>query len=741
MNEQVDGWLLDAYPNETDLSLWIIREDGRREKYTQVFGATVYAAGPSARLRQLWMWLKSQPVPVRLSRTERRDVFKNTLQVVLAAEVRQPVKLDQLFRSMTTAFPDLTYYDADISVPLRHAAATGVFPLGHCRLDVRDGKVTRITSLNTPWELEPVMAPLRILSLEPDCDPAHDPPRSLKVAYERVHYELPLGSKRALLVALAAELRRYDPDVILTTWGDTWLMPFLLQACQESGLTLPLNRDESLAVVERRDHTYFSYGQIVYRGRQVLLRGRLHLDRHNAMLWGDYGMEGVLEMARVTRQPVQEAARLSPGTGISSMQFVTALQNGILIPWHKHQAETPKTALDLLHADMGGMIYQPTIGLHRDVAEIDFVSMYPGIMVRFNISPEVPRAGADLEPAAGEPGIVPQTLEPLLNKRLALKSALLTLPRYDCRRPLFKALASAHKWLLVTCFGYLGYKNARFGRIEAHEAVTAYGREALLRAKETAEDDGFEILHMYVDGLWVRKPGCKTPADFQALLAGITEGTRLPISLDGIYRWVVFLPSRLDERVPVPNRYFGVFQDGSVKVRGIEARRRDTAPFIAEVQLGLLDILARAEDADALKDELPKAEAFACKQLALLKAGRVPLEKLLVAQKLSRELGEYSTPSPAARAVRQMEAVGKTVRPGQRVRFLFTRGEAGVRAWDLPGEVDRRSIDVKQYEVLLARAVQTVLEPVRQSVHGGQDAECLYLFPLVNRRSFRQVRV
>jgi DNA polymerase-2 len=168
------------------------------------------------------------------------------------------------------------------------------------------------------------------------------------------------------------------------------------------------------------------------------------------MLWRDYGLAGVLEMARVTRQPVQEAARLSPGTGISSMQFVTALQNGILIPWHKSQSETPKTALQLMRADMGGMVYQPTIGLHRDVGGIDFVSMYPGIMVRFNISPEVPRAGTDLEPAPGAPGIIPLTLAPLLDKRLALKAALLRFSKYDCRRPLYQALASAHKWLLVT---------------------------------------------------------------------------------------------------------------------------------------------------------------------------------------------------------------------------------------------------------------------------------------------------
>ena len=152
-----------------------------------------------------------------------------------------------------------------------------------------------------------------------------------------------------------------------------------------------MNRDESQALLERKERTYFSYGQVIYRGAQVHLAGRWHLDSTMPCSGTITAWHGVLEMARVTRQPVQEAARLSPGTGISSMQFVTALRGNILIPWHKHQAETPKTAMDLLRADMGGLVYQPTVGLHRDVGGIDFVSMYPGIMVRFNISPEVPR--------------------------------------------------------------------------------------------------------------------------------------------------------------------------------------------------------------------------------------------------------------------------------------------------------------------------------------------------------------
>lgn len=606
MNHTITGWLFDVYPNDTDLTVWVIGDDGRRYCLTQDFAATVYAAGPPSRLRELWKWLLAQPVPVRLARAERRDVFRGMV-TVLAVEVLQPARLDGLFRSLAAAFPDLTCYDADLPLALRYAAAFDVFPLARCRLEVRGERVLSVTPLDTPWDLEPDPAPLRILSLEPDCDPGHGEPQTLAVSCGRLRYSLSLEKRTPLLVCLAALLQRCDPDLILSSWGDTWLLPFLMEAGRESGLPLPLNRDESQSAVERKEHTYFSYGQIFYRGRQVLLRGRWHLDRRNAMLWSDYGLEGALEMARLTRQPVQEAARLSPGTGISSMQFVTALKKGLLIPWRKHQAETPKTALDLLRSDMGGMVYQPTIGLHRDVAGIDFVSMYPGMMVKYNISPEIPRAGSDpsadpelrLEPVPGEPGIVPLTLAPLLDKRLALKSALLTLEKHDCRRPVYQALASAEKWLLVTCFGYLGYKNARFGRIEAHEAVTAHGREALLRAKESAEDLGFEILHMYVDGLWVRREGCKTPKDFESLLAEVTDRTGLPISLDGIYRWIVFLPSRLNERVPVPNRYFGVFQDGSIKVRGIEARRRDTPPFIAETQMGLLEILARAPDADA----------------------------------------------------------------------------------------------------------------------------------------------
>jgi len=731
---------------------------------------TFYALGPNPRLRELWRCLDDGAglsISSRRSAVERRDLFIDSPLRLMSIEVSNPIDQERLFARVSQEFPDLTYYDADIPLSLRHAARYGTFPLARLRLTADEtGLVHELQTLDSPWELDPTPAPLRILTIEPDCDPRRSAPTSLSIRCERFSCRLSLEPARPLLINLAAILRRCDPDLIQTAWGDTWLLPYLLDLSDSAGLPLPLNRDDRRDVLRKREFTYFSYGQVIHRGQQVLLFGRWHIDIFNAMMFHDYGLDGILESARVTSSPVQSAARLSPGSGISAMQMTTALRSDVLVPWHKQQAEDPKSALELIHADQGGMVYQPTIGLHHDVAEIDFVSMYPSIMVYFNISPETVAGQTAARLTAAHPGdqatrvpaldlwidqekvgLIPRTLDPLLQKRISFKRRLVNMPKWDPRRRQYQARSAAHKWLLVTCFGYLGYKNARFGRIEAHESVTAYSREALLRAKEAAEDLGFEVLHMYVDGLWVRKPGCSQVPDFQPLLEQINLATHLPIALEGIYRWVAFLPSRVNPKTPVANRYFGVFQDGSLKVRGIEARRRDAPPFISQTQLHLLELMAQAadpshlreqpsqaidassreklpqpSDANLYREQLTQAAAYLRRQLKRLRLGQVPLEDLVVTQKLSRDLSLYHVRSPAGRAAEQLVAQGKTVRPGEGVRFIYTLGDPGVHAWDQLERLDPRRVDLDRYKTLLLRASAAVLQPF------GVDEQRLPLF-------------
>ena len=399
------------------------------------------------------------------------------------------------------------------------------------------------------------------------------------------------------------------------------------------------------------------------------------------------------------------------------MQMITALQRQVMVPYTKQQTEQYKSARTLLRSDRGGLVFQPQVGLHENVIEIDFVSMYPSIISLFNISPEtihshsrqtavVPELNMPIDQS--KRGLLPETLQPILEKRIAIKAKMSQLSAQDCRYATLKSRAAALKWLLVVAFGYAGYKRARFGRIEAHEAITAYSREAMLRAKETAEEMGFEVLHMYVDGLWVKREGIQTKEAAHLLLDPIEQNTGLPIALEGCYKWIAFLPSKLDTRIPVPNRYFGVFTTNALKVRGIELRRHDTPPFIASLQENILAQLAKASRPElCLSPIITTIRA----QLHALKTGQVPLETLLVSQILSRELDAYRVLSPAARAAAQLAQHNMTRYPGQRIRFLFTRGEPGVFAWDSPTAPDPATIDTAHYTELTLRAAATILQP------------------------------
>lgn len=106
------------------------------------------------------------------------------------------------------------------------------------------------------------------------------------------------------------------------------------------------------------------------------------------------------------------------------------------------------------------------------------------------------------------------------------------LRRAGTDKEIYNRRQTALKWMLVTCFGYLGYRNARFGRIEAHEAVTAFGREKLLQAKEICEEEGFELLHAITDSLWIRKKGLDGEKVLH-LCQKISEVTGIPMNLEG----------------------------------------------------------------------------------------------------------------------------------------------------------------------------------------------------------------
>ena len=716
------AWLFDAYPSADGMTVWFLDGDGRAHALHDRFTPAFYAHGPRQDLHDLCRMLRSRGAPVELRRTERTDLFLDRPLEVLEVGVRIPASLPRLLRQAADFRPRLTYYDADIPLPQRYVLARAAFPLAYCAVEHVGDHVRQIEALDSPWEVDYRLPPLRVMTMRLSGEP-RNPARGhrgdLLVGVDGREYGFKRQDSRRLLLGLRHLLERHDPDLLLSAYGDNYILPRLLELSNHYRIPLPLNRHPGLAVEHKSAHSYFSYGRVIFRDEQHLLFGRWHIDRQNAFLADDYGLDGEIEIARMSGLPLQTVARTSTGAGISAMQVATALRRGVLVPWQKRQPEALKTGLDLLAADKGGLVYTPIAGLHEHVAELDFTAMYPSIMVHFNISPETVGTGCcpgEPVPALGtavcrhRQGLVPETLAPLLEKRARYKALIRQLPDDDRRKEAFQRRYSAHKWLLVTCFGYLGYKNARFGRIEAHEAVTAYGREVLLQAKELVEARGFRVLHLYVDGLWIHKPGALRRPDYPALVEEICAQTGLRIELEGVYRWVAFLPSRVEPRVAVANRYFGAFEDGTLKVRGIEARRHDTPPYIKETQMEMLAILAEGRDAEGFRALLPAAIALASARLHTLRAGEVEPRQLVVTHRLSRQPEEFRARTAAAQATRQLLAAGVRPSPGENLRFLYVPGPEKARPWELiEGSV---AYDRAAYIELFLRAVESLLMPV-----------------------------
>lgn len=210
--------------------------------------------------------------------------------------------------------------------------------------------------------------------------------------------------------------------------------------------------------------------------------------------------------------------------------------------------------------------------------------MMLSLMLKYNVSPETvvsiddERAGYEIKDLGVKvltvPGLIPQALQPMRDKRLALKQLLKTIdktdPRYRSLRQRYKLLAlatdrksvtDALKWLGVVCYGRLGFANSTFGRLNAHETVSYLSRKNTMRAKSIAASMGFEPKHVYVDSIFVSKVGA-TAQDFQALADKIAEQNGLPMDFDGkIYPWFAFLATRENPNISVANRFYGLLSN------------------------------------------------------------------------------------------------------------------------------------------------------------------------------------
>jgi DNA polymerase-2 len=713
------GWLFDIYSAEHGMVLWMISAEGKRMSFTIPYRPSFFVDAPPRVMQRVKGALGKTKLPVSISMAEQHDFWTGDIRSVL--RVSSATSHFQALVHRVSRIDGVELFNCDIVPEQLFFYDSGLFPLAFCEFETREGIIHGIRALNSPWDRDYSLPPLSIMKLSADTNGANPNYGAknypLRVEMDGSEYLL---ENDGLLETLGKMLLREDPDIILTEWGDSFIIPRLLRVARKQKKHLSFNRDAQRDITTRRGASYFSYGRIVYRAPAQNFFGRWHIDVENSFIASETGLDGLFELARLTKIPVQRLARTSPGTGISSMQLDMAVCENILIPWRKRMPEDFKSALELLVTDKGGLVYLPKPGIYDTVMEIDFASMYPAIMVNHNISPEtincpccdgipVPEIGHHV--CQKRRGLVPKVLEPILEKRRLYKE-MMKQTGDAAEKAMYKRRQTALKWVLVTCFGYLGYKNARFGRIEAHEAVTALGREKLLRAKEIAEQKGFRFLHAIVDSLWVQKHGM-IEADQNELLRAISEAVGITIALEGNYRWIAFVPSRTAPRVAVANRYFGLFDTGETKLRGLEIRRSDMPPIVKRMQAEMLQVLMGAANSEEFMQKEAEIMTILQKYVARVRSGKVLAEELVISRRMSKNPSDYKTNTAMAAASQALAAAGVNPQPGERVELIIVDSHAKdqvIKAIPYTPNIEKvDKYDVDQYAELLIRAAETIL--------------------------------
>jgi len=180
----------------------------------------------------------------------------------------------------------------------------------------------------------------------------------------------------------------------------------------------------------------------------------------------------------------------------------------------------------------------------------------------------------------------------------------------------------------------------------------------------------------------------------------IEAATNIPASFEGVFKWIVFLPSVNDIERPVPARYFGALRNGDIKVRGIELRQRSAPNLIKAFQREALMVMASCDDQESIINSVPELARLLRSFVA-----RIPdadADELACRLRIGKT--EYTHNIPQKKVARRLKELGHDVKPGMMVSFIFTH--AGPV---LPSEF-RGQPDVGEYTKRLVKSLFVLLQ-------------------------------
>jgi DNA polymerase I len=371
-------------------------------------------------------------------------------------------------------------------------------------------------------------------------------------------------------------------------------------------------------------------------------------------------LDFAMQLASLTSLPLDHVMTAAVGFRVEWFLIKRAQKIGELIPKRIEQTYRPYA---------GGLVLSPKPGLHENIAVLDFKSMYPNIMITYNLSPDTYIAPEEPEPASGvfkapevghkfrkaPPGFYKEALTYLINVRGAIRQKMKTLNPKTVEYHVLDARQKAVKIITNAAYGYAGWVGAKWYIKPVAEAASAWGRHIILTASQMAEKAGIQVVYGDTDSLFLSYDQTKVPK----LEAEIKSELKLDVEIAEVYKRIFFTEAK--------KRYAGLRQDGSLDIVGLEVIRGDWAEVAKKVQEHVLEII--------LNEPSPKrATDYVCSVISDLKHRKVPVHDLIIWKTLTKAPEEYAIKAPHVEAAKMLREKGWRLTGGDKVGYVILSG-------------------------------------------------------------------
>lgn len=369
----------------------------------------------------------------------------------------------------------------------------------------------------------------------------------------------------------------------------------------------------------------------------------------------------------------------------------------------------------------GAIVQNPKVGKHKRVFVFDFSSLYPSIMIAYNLGQDTfVRPGTELqlvsdqkfeiktydEPEDGKPAptngthyfvkpelrvsTISQLLQGFLGLRAKIKDEMKELDKLPktlenvLKMAVLNAQQEGCKVSANSAYGFLGANNGKLPLQEAAASVTAIGRQLItIVANYLKEKYGADIIYGDTDSVMVLIPDApedlvkcmKLGGDLAKEITKIINRPPIAIAFENIYERFIVFTKKMYIAIKVA-------KDGSLVVdepvyKGVAAARREHSQYVLNIYKTITRMI--------LVDEVPRKVVYDYLDEEILKM--MTLQVPRVDCVMVKGYGGYSPDSTYNMALYGQQELlrGRPHKAGERCSIIMTRTQPGLVQTDKTG--------------------------------------------------------